>query len=333
MGRVALRALAAIILALAQAGCFLLPEEEQVLQPPITKSVQVSYNVLEVTRGTIIREAKMMGHLIPLSTFEISFNERGKLTDIYVVDRKKVEKGEVLASLNLGTFPRQLEQKKVSLEKTRLQMELKKLRGVNRFEMALASLDVKLAELDVRQVEGEMDGLRLVSPISGIALLVGKPVEGDTVEAYAPLVTVVDPSMLVLECEQGTETEFFTVGKKVEVRIRGVLIEGKIAKVPQNVLATLMSGAPKEKILVSVPEIPPVAQMGDIAIVSILIEKSENTVVLPKSVVHSYGGRWYVNLLNDKNLKEERYVSLGIETTNQVEIVEGLEEGELVIVN
>ena len=333
MRRVSLWVSLAAILALSLAGCFLLPEEEQVLPPPLTKSVDVTYNVVEVTRSDIIREAKMMGHLQPQKTYELSFSERGKITDIFVVDRQRVAKGDVLASLNIGTLPSQLEQKKLSLEKVRLQMELKRLKGVNRFEMALAALDVKLAEIDVGMIEGDMDGLRLVSPISGIAILTGKPKEGDTAEAFETLVTVVDPSWLMLECEQGTETEFFTVGKRVEVRIRGAITYGTVVKVPLDNLARLMAGLPKEKILVAVPELPPEAQMGDVAIVSILIQKSEHTVVLPKSIVHSYGGRWYVNLLNDKNLKEERYVALGIETTNQVEIVEGLEEGELVIVN
>jgi macrolide-specific efflux system membrane fusion protein len=73
--------------------------------------------------------------------------------------------------------------------------------------------------------------------------------------------------------------------------------------------------------------------MGEIAIVSALIERSDDTIVLPKTLVHSYAGRHYVNILNSKGLREERYVSLGIATSSQVEITEGLQEGELVVIN
>ena len=53
-------------------------------------------------------------------------------------------------------------------------------------------------------------------------------------------------------------------------------------------------------------------------------------IVLAKNLIHRYAGRTYVNILKD-GLKEEKYVIIGIETSNEVEIVSGLDEGEQVI--
>ena len=71
-------------------------------------------------------------------------------------------------------------------------------------------------------------------------------------------------------------------------------------------------------------------KMNDLGIVQVTLEMSENAVVLPKRVIHSYSGRTYVNILVD-GLKEERDVQTGIQTSTDIEIVKGIDEGDQVI--
>ena len=55
-------------------------------------------------------------------------------------------------------------------------------------------------------------------------------------------------------------------------------------------------------------------------------------MITARNVVRNYMGRRYVQVLED-GLKKERDVQVGLETSTDVEIIKGLEEGEEVVVN
>ena len=64
--------------------------------------------------------------------------------------------------------------------------------------------------------------------------------------------------------------------------------------------------------------------------VSAVIERREGVIVLPRNVVRQYMGRYYVIILED-GLKLERDVEIGLGTPADLEIVKGVEAGEVIV--
>jgi len=72
------------------------------------------------------------------------------------------------------------------------------------------------------------------------------------------------------------------------------------------------------------------AKLGDSARVTMVLRRNEDVVVLPKNLLRNFLGRKYVQVLVD-GLPMERDVEVGMETNSQVEIVAGLDVGDMVI--
>ena len=87
----------------------------------------------------------------------------------------------------------------------------------------------------------------------------------------------------------------------------------------------------KDLIRIEVYGLSPDVGRGTQASISLTLAKAEDVLVLPRGMIRSYLGRRYVQVLNN-GVREERDVQLGLESATEVEIVEGLKEGEEVII-
>jgi macrolide-specific efflux system membrane fusion protein len=76
--------------------------------------------------------------------------------------------------------------------------------------------------------------------------------------------------------------------------------------------------------------LPEGIRMGEPASIVLTFEKRENVIVIPRMLVNSFANRKFVNVLND-GIREERDIEVGIQNNTEVEVIKGLEEGELLI--
>jgi multidrug efflux pump subunit AcrA (membrane-fusion protein) len=324
----------AIALALALlSSCFLLPEEEEVLAPPIVEPPKVRYRTVETTRETIERKAYLLGYLEP-AVSEILFTEKtGRLASIFVEEGDKVGKGDVLAETALGSLPIQLEQRKIALQKKELIGELKKLQGADRYELRLAGLDVTLAKLQLDDIKGRIAGAQLVAPFSGIVKDIYVD-EGSVVEAYRDIIRIVDPGRVILRAKAGKDSEHFLLGMTVQVRIKNKMYDCKIVEVP-DVDAKSTFTAKDDYFTMEVYRLPPNTYDPSTptpGMIAMVLERSENALVLPKSAVHQFSGRSYVKTLAG-GLVEEKYIDVGIQTSTEMEILSGVEEGQIIVLD
>ena len=75
----------------------------------------------------------------------------------------------------------------------------------------------------------------------------------------------------------------------------------------------------------------PGLKIGGKANFTAVVAVKENVVLVPRSAVTGTAGYYYVSVLED-GVKTERSVDIGIMSTSQVEILNGVSEGEEVIV-
>ena len=86
----------------------------------------------------------------------------------------------------------------------------------------------------------------------------------------------------------------------------------------------------RDVVLVRVDAPPEALTRGQTGSASMVTDRRENVIVLPSDAVQTYVNRRFVFVLED-DLRVERTVEVGLSTSTQVEIVEGLSVGEQVV--
>ena len=75
----------------------------------------------------------------------------------------------------------------------------------------------------------------------------------------------------------------------------------------------------------------PRIKAGMFATVSLITNTRRDVPVIPRGTVINTYGHWIVFTINDQNIASHREISLGLENEEFIEVVNGIEEGELVV--
>ncbi len=318
-----------LLLTVILSGCFLLPREEALLAPPVMAAPEITYRTVGVKRATIEDSVRVTGYFVYADQYSVSFKSMtGRIASVDVEYGDIVEYGDVLARLETDNLETRIKQREIQFRKAELNLQRKKLLEVDRYELEIADLDLQLAQLSLDEQRGNLEKSLLRSPMDGEVIYIATVYEGDFVPSYKTMFQVADRSKLYLSY-QGSNLQEFRLGMTVSVIIDKVEHDGKVVMTP----AEFPYDAPdsqKRQILFDISVLPPEVEKGDSATVYLILERSENTLIIPRSQVQHYMGRKYVYVLED-GIRAERNIETGIETATEVEVLKGLEAGELVV--
>ncbi|MFZ2053422.1 MAG: efflux RND transporter periplasmic adaptor subunit [Candidatus Aminicenantales bacterium] len=200
------------------------------------KNGQVRYRTEKLAKGDIEAVVTTSGTVNPITMVEVGSQVSGKIANLYVDYNSKVEKGQILAELDLSTFETRVNQSQAnyqsalaSLEKAKVTLDnLQKQyeRALRLFEKELisyeerdiseanylgAKTDLQRAEASVDQAKSQLESSKLDlsyaiirSPIDGIVISRNMNV-GQTVQASftAPKIFEIanDLSKMQVECD------------------------------------------------------------------------------------------------------------------------------------
>jgi len=326
--------LVAAFLASVMTGCYFFPEEEEVLAPPIKVPATVSYNTVEVTRGTIENVIRCSGTFVSVSQKDLYFVKGDRLKDIYVVQGQEVKKGELLAELETDSILNEIQLQEIALKRSQILYEDAKTRyeieGGSRTELDMAELDLQSNQIKLDRLNAELQKSRLVSPIDGVVVYVSGTKQGEYVNAYQTIVRVADPKKLQLRYSDD-KVSSFKLGMKAVVQISDREYEAEVVMTPSEVPE---DADPKMKnsVQLKVIGLDQEVEIGQTAAIILTLERKENVIVIPKLLVTNFANRKFVHVLHN-GIREERDIEIGIQNSTDVEVVKGLEEGELLIVN
>ncbi|MGB9847640.1 MAG: efflux RND transporter periplasmic adaptor subunit [Minisyncoccia bacterium] len=97
--------------------------------------------------------------------------------------------------------------------------------------------------------------------------------------------------------------------------------------------ATLLEGVPTYKVKLQLINPDVEIKVGMTANLDIICQQKENILIVPRRAVFNENGKKFVRVLKDKNVIEEREVETGIGGEGMIEITNGLNEGEIIIVS
>lgn len=325
----AARAVLAAVCAALTAGCFLLPQEEEILAPPLVEPPPITYRTIPVERRTIERRVVVGGAIVYPTQIALQFGERsGRLEEVRVRLGAQVTAGQVLATLDTDTLRIDVERQRIKLRRAELAAQRAVALGADRLQQEIGRLDVELERLTLRQLETELTKSTLRSPIDGEVVFVTRVLPGEPIGARQTVVQVADPRELLF-AYRGQRDDEFSLGREVAVNLRGDTYPGVVVMTPRNVPID----APEEMrdvVLVRVDAPPEALQRGQTGTASMVADRREQVIVLPADAVQTYVNRKFVFVLED-GLRTERTVEVGLSTSTQVEIVDGLRVGEQVV--
>ena len=315
--------------ALTGAGCFLLPQEEEILAPPLVEPPPITYRTVTVERDTIERRVVVGGAIVYPMQIALQFGERsGRLEEVRVRLGDRVEAGQVLATLDTDTLRLDVERQRIKLRRAELGLQRAAALGADRLQQEISRLDVALERLALEQLETELAKSTLRSPIDGEVVFVTRVFPGEPIGARQTVVQVADPRELLF-AYQGQRDDEFSLGRAVTVNLRGDTYPGAVVMTPRNVPLD----APEELrdvVLIRVDAPPEALTRGQTGTASMVADRREDVIVLPADAVQTYVNRKFVFVLEDE-LRTERTVEVGLSTPTQVEIVDGLRVGEQVV--
>lgn len=326
----------AAALAGALAGCSLLPREDEPLKPPLAKPASVRTETVEAKRGTIVKKMSGVAVLEPTEFANHRFTHAGgRVREVLVKAGDTVRQGDVLVRLEMENLEIELLQKEIDVEKKRLAFEEVRSHNGDDRRLRIARLELELAERMLASVRERIESRELKAEMDGVVTFVDDIEPGDVVEAYRVLVTVSDPSRLRLAFRlNGNENlSEISVGMTAEVTMGDRTFTGKVVQTPLTAPFTedqRLAQTYARMLYIEPEELPQEAEMGDFADVEIVTAVKDNVIVIPKNGLRKYFGRVYVQIL-DGETRRDIDVEAGLETSTEVEIVRGLQEGQQVV--
>ncbi|MBO9600690.1 MAG: efflux RND transporter periplasmic adaptor subunit [Cohnella sp.] len=323
--------------AIALGGCSLLPNEEA-LQPPLIQPAEEQFDAVEATKGDIQTFLRGNATFISANVESLSFKESGgRLKSINVKLGEEVKAGDMIAELETGDLDLQIKLQKLNVERVQLLYKQARTSGANETDLRLREIDMEREQISLGEMEKKLAKARLYSPISGTVTFVDSMKAGDYVNAFQPVVTVADPSSLQLTYAASDAKNLSAVepGMPVNLKYKGKEYSGKVLQTPSS--APVVADKAKADrnattIVMGMDNAPNGIHVGDVADITIELQKREDVIVLPRSALRAYMGRNYVQIAEGERRKEVD-VEVGLTTPTEVEIVRGLEEGQKVILN
>lgn len=336
---------------IALAGCAVLPERSD--QPPeLIEPIGVEVDLIEVKRGTLIIEMNGTGVVVPSITEYQYFEIDGQLGEGYVEPGEIVRKGDLLFQLNSGNDDMQLLQQRLTVEKRRMAMDSlfsEEFNDDQQDNKWLAGINYKIEQMRLDQMLERHNKRTIAAAHDGIVTFVDDIKIGGTIKAYRPIVGIArkdqlqlryvgDVAPYLMNIRLGDEVELLPQGKPASQAVHSALgfpMKGTIAAVPA--MKPIDSTLPRASVLAKTiyfdlgPDMMTVVEIGEYIPFRLELIRKENALIIPRGALRNYQGRDFVLIAEGEMLREVE-VQRGIVTQTEAEIVEGLTEGQQIVV-
>jgi len=336
------------------AGCGGGQVSSEVAPTPFPTPVRSTFTV---ERGDIAVEAKLGGRVSALALHTVYFEIPGQVREVYANVNDVVTEGQLLGELdkaqelraNADETQRIIRRAQIDLEIAKLTLEQYESQGRSGTEIEIQKLQVELAQMDfdelmqsmgidpnavlTDELDAQVAQARAFSPTDGTiisAVTVGRKV--------APTTTAFilgDPSKLevIAELPAGDDQvrEMFE-GMPVTVIVDargGLELPGTIRQLP----SPYGTGSADEHVIHVVLDVSPsedTYQSGDKVTVRLVLASKIDVLWLPPDAIRSAGGRTFVIVNSDSGPKRVD-IEIGLQIRDMIEIISGLEEGQVVV--
>lgn len=325
--------LTCLAVAVFASGCNFLPEEEGELPPPLIVPAEIKYNTIEVEKGSIVNSFRDGGRIVSAREETVQFTKvSGRLESIETEAGETVEEGQLIASLIIGDIEDniqtgELEYRKVEINHLQAQDRYNKGQ-ITALDLEKSAIDLELARIRLDRLKAQLEQSRIYAPFTGRVVYAAELAYNDRVEMYQPIAKIADMNDLLIRYT-GENYQQLVPGTQLAVMVAREIYSATVVATGTD--APDAAQDMENAVLIRTDEpLPDSTVLGSTAYFEYELERSDDTIVIPRRLLNSVGGRKYVNVLLD-GLRVERDVVTGIENNTEIEILSGLEVGDQLI--
>lgn len=306
-----------VIITCSSCGSFAGKQENA---PILLSNRKVEFMTEKVIKKDIENKIIVNGSVCSKNVQNLFFEKSGKLTfyDVYV--GKNVKKGDIVATINTEDIEYKMKIAKLKIEKEELRLARAKTTGDPNL-IRDAEVDLMIQQLELERVTELLNTCSLIAKFDGIVSGYNKKNIGNMVTQGNKMVTILDNKNIEVQANLRTnELDRFQVGDSVELIVGGERYKSEVIKIIGNNIFIKIPSGISDSIVVSS------------SIKVIKTEKFKDLLLVPKVGVFTDGkGRSNVQVLADGRIIT-KYIKLGVEVEGYYEILEGVEEGEEILV-
>ncbi len=258
-------------------------------------------------------------------------NVDGELINLTSAEQT-INSTKITNQTNINDAQANLEAAQAALKKTQDELILKEA-GPRQEDIDLAQAEVKQAQANLSQIRDKINKNILRAPVAGLITVIEKE-EGETASANQTIVSMISAGFFQIEANVSeTEIAKVNVGDPVEMTLDALGPEekffGQVIKI--DPAETVVSGVIYYKVTSIFDTEDERIKSGMTVNLDIQTDQKENVLYLPYYLVKERNGEKYVLVLENGQAKE-RTIRTGLAGETNIEIDQGLEEGEQVII-
>lgn len=200
-------------------------------------------------------------------------------------------------------------------------------------ELRIAEARVQQAKLALQQAQRNLAEATLRAPFAGVVTAVNYA-PGDTARPDLPGIIIADPSQLYLRVNIAeVDIAQIQVDQEAEVILDAMpdrALAGRVTNIAPAARSEL--GVVNYPVTIAIAEADPRIKPGMTGNVRIAVGRRENVLMVPHRAIRRSRGQHVVVVLRDGQ-RVETPVRIGFSNDTMTEVVEGLRQGELVVLN
>ena len=332
------------IMCLSAGDCYLLPDEEEVLDAPTVKASDVTYSTVTAKKKDLEKKIVATGTVTAENQYTLSYEKQsGTVSKFYVKSGDKVKKGDVICDLDTYDLDYQIEEKQLYLEKAKLKVDIIYEGGGSQAEIDSAYVDVQLLEKELEKLQAQKEDSSLKSPIDGVVSSLSDVRAGDNVNPGQTIATVIDTSALYIAIQPDDLTQY-DIDTEVRIRIGEDYYDGVVFMTPKK-LADYQAEQNEDHnnvddtgidyqadtIYVRFKDTAPAEAVGQLADTILVLDSVKDAIVISNNLIKKVDGTKVVYVLKNGE-KTAVEVETGLSTGSQTEIRSGLKEGDEIVI-
>jgi len=273
------------------------------------------------------------GTLLPDEQVDLSFDASGKIVKINFEEGTKVKKGQLLAKIIDSHLQAQLlklqAQKKLVEERAFRQKTLLERDAISQESYDQTTTELLSIEADIMLIEARIAETKLIAPFDGIIGL-RYVSEGSYVNSSNKIARLIKNDLLKIEfsiperysgqVEKGFTIKFFIDGINDTLTAKVYAIEPKVNVNTRTILVRAMYSNPDERI-----------KAGRFVSIQLELSEMNNAIAIPTEalIAEMEGDRVFVY---KEGTARSVIVQTGLRTEDRIQITEGLNMGDTVII-
>ena len=326
---------------LTTAGCYFLPDEEEIIAPPTVKTAETTYTTVTAQRKDLEKRIVASGTIVSDKVNELAYeNQGGTVKKLYVRAGDEVKEGDVICEIDTYDLDYQIREKELYIRRAELQKQILEEQGALQTEIDKQQVEIEILENELGVLEDQKAEAFLYADVAGTVSQVGDVTAGDEVAPGQVIATIIDPMSVYMEISPSDLSQY-KMGTELQIRIDGEYYDGVVFMVPSEIPQDTDESEDDEDgyninfssraVYVRFKDNPPENCVNVLADTILVLDSRTDVIVIANNLIKTINGEEVVYLLQDGK-RVAVPVEVGLQTGSQSEIVSGVNEGDEIVI-